>query len=156
MLLFRYPTPRQINIALAVLRITVGAIFIAHGGQKVFTFGLGNVAGMFGHMGIPLAGFMGPFVALLELLAGVALVLGLLTRLAALGLALYMLGAIRFVHFKGGFFLPSGYEFALALLSANIALMFAGSGAASLDGWLYRRRALSEAKQERIGARRAA
>ncbi|HEX2693805.1 MAG TPA: DoxX family protein [Gemmatimonadaceae bacterium] len=156
MLLFRSPTPRQINLALAVLRITVGVIFIAHGAQKVFGFGLGNVAGMFGQMGIPLAQVMGPFVALLELLAGIALVLGLLTRLAALGLALDMLGAIRFVHFKGGFFLPSGYEFALALLSANAALVFAGAGGISLDGWLYRRRAQVEGKEDRVRARRAA
>jgi putative oxidoreductase len=156
MLLFRSPTPRQINLALAVLRIAVGAIFIAHGAQKVFTSGLGNVAGMFGQMGIPQAQVMGPFIALLELLGGIALVLGLLTRLAALGLALDMLGAIRFVHFKGGFFLPSGYEFALALLSANVALMVAGAGGFSFDGWLYRRRALTEAKRERFGVRRAA
>jgi putative oxidoreductase len=156
MLLFRSPTPRQINLALAALRITIGTIFIAHGAQKVFNVGLGNVAGMFGHMGIPLAPFMGPFVAVLELFAGIALVLGLLTRLAALGLALDMLGAIRFVHFQSGFFLPRGYEFALALLSANVALMFAGAGGISLDGWIYRRRALSEAKRERFGVRRAA
>jgi putative oxidoreductase len=156
MLLFRSPTPRQINVALAVLRITVGAIFIAHGAQKVFNFGLGNVAGMFGQMGIPLAPLMGPFIALLELFAGIALVLGLLTRLAALGLALEMLGAIRFVHFKDGFFLPAGYEFALALFSASVALIFAGAGAASFDGWLYRRRVLTEGKQERVSARKAA
>src|SRR4051812_34906535 len=119
MSLFSSPSPRQLSIALTALRITVGAIFIAHGAQKIFTFGLGNVGGMFGQMGIPLAGVVGPFIGLLEFFGGVALVLGLLTRLAALGLAFNMLGAIRFVHFKGGFFLPAGYEYALALLATN-------------------------------------
>jgi putative oxidoreductase len=156
MSLFSSPSPRQLSIALAALRITVGAIFIAHGAQKIFTFGLGNVGGMFGQMGIPLAGVVGPFIGLLEFLGGIALVLGLLTRLAALGLAFNMLGAIRFVHFKGGFFLPAGYEYALALLAANIALVFTGAGNASLDGWLSRRRTLTEVKQERLGARKAA
>ncbi len=157
MILFRSSTQRQLSIALAILRITVGAIFIAHGAQKVFTFGLGNVAGMFGQMGIPLAGFMGPVVALVELFAGIALVLGFLTRLAALGLALDMLGAIRFVHFKGGFFLPKGYEFAFALLGASLALIFAGAGNFSIDGWLTsRRRSLANGNQDSPGSRHAA
>jgi putative oxidoreductase len=157
MSLFSSPTQRQLNAALAVLRIAVGAIFIVHGGQKIFTFGLGNVAGMFGHMGIPLAGVVGPLVALVEFFGGIALVLGFLTRLAALGLAFDMLGAIRFVHFKGGFFMPSGYEFALALLAATVALMFVGAGNASVDGWIAnRRRALLDRYQDRSDARRAA
>jgi putative oxidoreductase len=140
MFLFRFPSERQLSIALAVLRIVVGATFIAHGAQKVFTMGLGNMGGMFGHMGIPLASVAGPVVALLEFFGGIALVLGLLTRLAALGLAFDMLGAINFVHFKGGFFLPNGYEFVLLLLAANVALVFAGAGRFSIDNIFASRR----------------
>ena len=139
MFLFRNPSQRQLSVALAVLRITVGIVFIAHGGQKLFSFGLGGVAGAFGQMGIPLPGVVGPFVALLEFFGGIALVVGLLTRLVALGLIFDMLGAISFVHFKGGFFLPNGYEFALTLLGANLALLVGGAGDFSIDGLIGRR-----------------
>jgi putative oxidoreductase len=141
MFLFRSPSQRQLDLALAILRIAVGAAFIAHGGQKVFSFGLAGVGGAFGHMGIPMPTVVGPLVALIEFLGGIALVLGLLTRLAALGIALDMLGAIVFVHMKNGFFLPSGYEYPFALLAANIAIMLAGAGAWSIDGAIGGRRA---------------
>ena len=137
-MLFQNPTARQINIGLAVLRTIVGAAFIAHGAQKLFVFGLGGVTGAFGQMGIPMAGIMGPLVAFVEFFGGIALVLGLLTRLASLGLAIDMLGAIAFVHLKGGFFLPSGYEYALSLLGSAGVLTLTGAGAYSVDALIGR------------------
>lgn len=133
------PAPR-VDAGLALLRIVVGIVFVAHGAQKLFTFGMHNVAGMFGQMGIPMAGVAGPLVALVEFFGGMALIVGLLARLAAVGLAVDMLGAIAFVHIAGGFFLPKGFEFALTLLAAALAIVLAGPGAYSVDAMIARRR----------------
>ena len=145
MSLFQPLTNRQANIALTVLRVIVGVTFMAHGAQKLFVYGFDGVAGSFAQMGIPAAGVIGPLIALLEFFGGLALVFGLLTRLAALGLALDMLGAMMFVHFKNGFFLPQGYEFVLVLFTMSVALVFMGAGEFSLDGLIGRRKGLAPA-----------
>ncbi len=80
----------------------------------------------------------GVVVTLIELLGGLALLLGLFTRWIAIPLAIDMLVAILAVHLRGGFFLPDGYEFALTLLAANVALALMGSGEASVDRLLDR------------------
>lgn len=138
-MLFSKPSNRQINAALAILRVVAGSIFIAHGAQKIFVFGFAGVAGAFGQMGVPAAAVMGPFVALVEFLGGIALVLGLLTRLASLGLAVNMIVAILLVHLKNGLFLPNGYEFALSLLGAAAALTLTGAGDYSIDALIGRK-----------------
>ena len=104
-------------------------------------FGFGGVAGAFAKMGVPMPGIMGPFIALLEFFGGLALIIGLLSRLAALGLAFDMLGAILLVHLAGGFFLPAGYEFALLLFAASLGIAIGGPGAPSVDAVVARRRA---------------
>jgi len=133
MLLFDSPTRRQIDTALAVLRIALGVTFILHGGQKLFVFGFSGVSGAFAQMGIPAPGLLGPFVAFVEFFGGIAILFGLLTRLAALGISATMVVAILTVHLKNGFFAPTGIEFPLSLLASAIALIVAGAGDFSLD-----------------------
>ncbi len=135
---------RRVGAGLTVLRLAVGLAFVAHGAQKLFVFGHAGVTGAFGQMGVPLPGLTGALVTAVELLGGLALVFGLLTRLASLGLAIDMLGAIALVHGKNGFFLPTGFEYAFTLLAATVSLVVAGPGALALDNLLGRRSAREE------------
>jgi putative oxidoreductase len=133
------PTRTQLDVGLLILRLVTGLVMAAHGYQKVFTFGLGGITQGFTQMGVPMPGITAPLVAFVELLGGVALIFGIFTRLAAIPIAIDMLGAIFLVHFKNGFFLPQGYEFALTLLGAATALAMLGAGGFSVDGALDRR-----------------
>jgi putative oxidoreductase len=136
---FLVASPVQQQFGLAILRIITGVVFIAHGAQKVFVYGFAGVGGAFAQMGVPMPTVVGPLIALIELFGGVALIVGLFTRMAAFGLACDMLGAIILVHAAGGFFLPRGLEFVLMLLAAALTLLFAGPGALSVDGVLASR-----------------
>jgi putative oxidoreductase len=127
--------------AIAILRIVTGIIFFAHGYQKVFVYGPAGVAQGFAGMHIPAPAITSILIAAIELLGGAALILGFGTRIAAALLACDMLGAILLVHGRNGFFLPTGFEFALTLLAASVALVIAGAGSASIDRVLSRKAA---------------
>jgi len=133
MLFFRSSSPRQLSLGLAALRLAVATIFIRHGAQKLFVYGFTGVTGAFTQMGVPFPGVMGPFIGLLEFFGGIALVMGFLTRLIALGFVFDMLAAILLVQLKRGF---SGYELEFLLLGSSVALLLTGAGRFSVDALL--------------------
>lgn len=140
------------GLGLTVLRVVTGLVFFMHGWTKVFVWGFEGTAAGFAQMGIPLAGLMGPFVGLLELLGGLALVAGLATRWISVPLALTMVVAIVQVHLAAGFFAPDGYEFPLTLLAGLVGLALAGGGAFAVDNVLAARRADAEVRSGRLAA----
>jgi putative oxidoreductase len=131
--------PVQRSLAAAMVRLVTGSVFAAHGAQKLFVFGLDGVTGGFASLGVPMAGVVGPAVALLEFFGGIALALGLFTRVVSAGLAAVMLGAMLLVHLSAGFFAPNGVEFVLVLFTVALALAIAGPGRFSLDALIARR-----------------
>lgn len=134
------PTRTQLDVGLLVLRLAIGIVMFAHGYQKVFGFGIAGITQAFTQMGVPMPAISAPLVAFVELLAGLALILGILTRLAAIPIAIDMVGAILLVHLKNGFFLPQGYEFAFTVMMSAIALSLLGAGGYSVDAALERRK----------------
>src|ERR671921_2669812 len=96
---------------LTILRVVVGIVFLVHGLQKLFLMGFGGVAGMMEGLGVPAPGLFAIILTLVELLGGLALILGLFTRVVAIPLAVDMLVATLMVHLPNGFFtVPNGGE----------------------------------------------
>jgi putative oxidoreductase len=115
---------------LLILRLTLAAVFIAHGAQKLFGAfdgpGLGGVVQMLGPVGY--------LVSIGEFFGGIGLLVGILPRFSAAALAVIMVGAIVKVHLAKGFFMAGGgYEFALSLLGLSIALAIMGPGRFSIS-----------------------
>lgn len=127
--------------ARTVLRVVVGFLFAAHGWQKYNEWTIAGTTAAFGDMGIPMAQIAAPFIATLELVGGIALILGLLTRPVAALLTLDMLGALILVHLSAGVFVANnGYELVLLLGAAALTLALVGPGRASADYALFGRR----------------
>ncbi len=125
---------------ITLVRLAVGTVFLAHGAQKLFVYHFAGVTQFFTHAGIPLPAVSAVVVTLVEFFGGLALILGLGTRVASALLAINMLGAIVFVHLKGGFFLPTGFEYAFTMLFANLGLTLTGPGALAVDNVLSTRK----------------
>jgi len=137
--LFRTPN----DFVFTILRLVLGVVFFAHGAQKML--------GWFGGYGFK--GTMGAFTQMMhipapfaflaiaaEFFGGLGLIVGLLTRVAALGITVNMLVAIFTVHVANGFFMNwtgqqkgEGFEYHLLVLAMTVVLMIRGAGAFSLD-----------------------
>ncbi len=150
--------------ATAVLRIVLGMVFIAHGAQLLLGWfggpGLEGAIGYFtGVLGIPW--FVAVLVIVAQFFGGLGLIVGLLSRIAAAGIALVMVGAIVTVHAQVGFFMnwfgqmsagAEGWEFHLLAVAMAVVVVIRGSGAFSLD----RRLADRLRRSESLAPKRAA
>jgi putative oxidoreductase len=126
------------------LRVGAGAIFAAHGAQKLFGwfggYGLEGTAGWMASIGLEPGLLMAAMAGGAEFFGGLLLIAGLLVRPAALALAVAMIVAIVMVHLPNGLFMSNnGYEFGLALLVVSVALVFRGAGSFSVDSALQAR-----------------
>lgn len=126
------------------LRIPIGIIFIAHGAQKLFGwfggYGLEGTGQFMASIGLNPGYLMALLAGGAEFFGGIALLIGLLVRPAAVVLAFTMVIAIFSVHFVNGLFMSNnGYEYALSLLAVSVALAISGAGRASLDNILVTR-----------------
>lgn len=129
------------DVALLVLRLVLGGVFVAHGAQKLFgSFGGPGIEGTTGfheQLGIKPARPMAVLAGLTEFLGGILVVAGFLTPLAALALIGVMAVAVLTVKLKNGFFAANGgYEYNLVLAAVALALALAGGGAYGLDAAL--------------------
>ena len=113
-----------------IVRVSTGLIFVVHGVQK-----FADVTAFFAKIGIPAPGVMAPFVASLEVVGGVLLIVGLGTRWIGLLFAIEMLVTALWVQIPARGWNASDLD--RALLASSLLLVLAGSGKASLDAiWL--------------------
>jgi putative oxidoreductase len=130
------------DVAFTIVRVVLGVVFLAHGSQKMLGlfggFGFHATMGFFTHMGMPAP--LAFLIICTEFFGGLGLVLGLLARIPALGVAGLMIGAIFMVHLQNGFFMNwmgtqkgEGFKFHLLALAMAAAILLRGAGAFSLD-----------------------
>jgi len=142
------------DLALLLMRLAVGAVFFAHGAQKAFGWfggpGLQKTVEMMSKTYPVIVPYL---VAFGEFAAGLGLILGLLTRIAAAGMFLEMAGAVFLVHWKSGFFSQNhGFEFPLTLCLVSLAIVLLGPGAYSLDAAFQRERSRADVVSRRAPA----
>ncbi len=136
--------PSQEFVGNLLLRVPVGITFALHGAQKLFGwfggYGLAGTAGWMESIGLAPGYLMALMAGSAEFFGGLLLMLGLLTRPTGLVLALTMVVAIFTVHWQHGFFMSNnGYEFALALLAASLAIAASGAGKFALDTVIHKK-----------------
>lgn len=133
---------------LTILRLAAGIMIFPHGLQKTFGWfgGAGFSAQMAGFEQMHIPAIFAFLAIMTEFLGGLGLILGVLTRIAALGLAVDMIVGVYLVHWHNGFFMNwsgqqkgEGFEFHILVVAMAIILMARGGGAASVDRTLAKR-----------------
>jgi putative oxidoreductase len=129
------------DIAMLVLRVGIGTIFVAHGLQKLLGWwggpGWEGFKGFIGYLGLKPVLFWAPISLVAELGGGLALIVGLLVPLAAAGLVAQTIVLFKKVHWPNGFWAPNGgIEFPLAFLVGAFAVQVLGPGEWSIDALL--------------------
>jgi putative oxidoreductase len=138
------------KLAPAIARLALGLVMFAHGAQMMFGWfgglGLSQTVSALTSTGIP--SVVAALVIFVEFFASIALIVGALSRLAALGIATIAVGAIVLVHSKAGFFMNwmgtkqgEGSEYHLLAIALALVVFFAGGGVASVDRMLTKKRA---------------
>lgn len=132
----------MLDTGLLIIRLVIGLSFIGHGAQKLFGwfggFGLEGTGGWMESLGMKPGKAMALLAGLAEFVGGIFFVLGLLTPLAGIMIAITMLAAIVKVHYANGYWSTNnGYEYNLALLAVAIGLALAGPGKYALDAILF-------------------
>ena len=135
---------------LLLLRVALGLVFVAHGGQKLFVFGHGGVTGAMAALGIPFPSLNAVLVTAAEFGGGIALLTGAATRIAAAIVAFAMGVAVATAHLSHGFFAPAGVEYPLTLMLANLTLVLTGAGRYSVDDWVTARPTVVAKPAERL------
>jgi putative oxidoreductase len=143
-------------LAPLIVRVIVGIIMAAHGLQKLTQMGPANFGGqLLAGLGVPLPVFFGYVVTFTELIGGILLIVGLLSRLAALALTIDLVVALLLVKVNVGLIAPqgsgAGAELDLALIAGFLVILLAGPGRLSLDYLL----GIEEDVEDRLSTRRA-
>ena len=125
-------TQNNSDYAALVLRVSSGALFVAHGWLKLSVFTIAGTVGYFESLGLP--GLLAYLTIAAEIVGGIALILGVGTRLVSLALIPVLLGA-TWVHAGNGWMFSAeggGWEFPLFWAAAQVAIAVLGSGAYAL------------------------
>ncbi|KAA8998954.1 DoxX family protein [Affinibrenneria salicis] len=133
---------RTAPYAALLLRLSLGILFLAHAGLKIFVFTPAGTAGFFSSIGLP--GWLAYVTIVWEVVGALALILGVWSRLAALALIPLLLGTIFTVHGAAGFFFNNpngGWEFPAFWIVGLVVLALVGDGACALKPASFGQRA---------------
>ena len=137
------PLPASVRDAgLLITRVLLGAVLIVHGGQKLFVNGVDGTGAFFASVGVPAAQFAAAFAGTVELVGGILLILGLLTQVVAVLVAVVMAGAYFYVHKAAGIYAAEGgWELVAVIGLATVVFGLVGPGRFSIDALIVGRRA---------------